>query len=441
MTLLDTILGDMETGAKVVSQEHDPNAINWVAGLSDPGEMIRCGYLPQIRRHPGEQDAEYQARITPIVLTLPQKDKDRIMGVAQRRASLDTSNGRVNAFFAGKPAWHGLGVVVDKAATSAEAIALAGLDWKVEKVRYSYDFGGKWKESPDAFAIVRADTGDHLGTVGSRYTPVQNSDGFAFLDGVLGEYGAKYETAGSIYGGRRVWMLAHMPEQRFAVQDGDEIEPYVMFSNCHDGSGAAWAFPTSVRTECANTFRIAMNSRGSKALSIRHTGAVSDKMQAAREALGLAVESFAEYRTAAEQMVKTPCPVEPQVYFGSVLDQVIQFTEAEQALHSGNILESMLLRDEAARELAQKTLERKLARRGEIMEDMLQRYESERCHPRGSVWAALNAVTEHADHGNGRRQIGTQDAKLSRRFESILTGEADAMKQEAYQQASAMLAV
>jgi hypothetical protein len=73
---------------------------------------------------------------------------------------------------------------------------------------------------------------------------------------------------------------------------------------------------------------------------------------------------------------------------------------------------------------------------------MLDRYESERCGlngQRGMAWAALNAVTESADHGKlGGRFAGSEDAKRSRRFESILTGAADDAKQVAYQRALAL---
>ena len=38
-----------------------------------------------------------------------------------------------------------------------------------------------------------------------------------------------------------------------------------------------------------------------------------------------------------------------------------------------------------------------------------------------------------ADHYNGRRQVGTPSERLSRRFESILDGDADQMKQTAFE--------
>lgn len=86
----------------VVSEQHDLSCINWVAGLSDPGEMFRCGYLPEIRRQDGEQDAEYAERIRPIVMALPKHERDKIMGAAIRRAGLDVSTGKIAVMVAGQ---------------------------------------------------------------------------------------------------------------------------------------------------------------------------------------------------------------------------------------------------------------------------------------------------------------------------------------------------
>lgn len=59
------------------------------------------------------------------------------------------------AFYADTAAWHGLGTVVDGAQTSADAIHLAGLDWKVEKRNLATTGpDGSWIPVPDNFAIV-----------------------------------------------------------------------------------------------------------------------------------------------------------------------------------------------------------------------------------------------------------------------------------------------
>ncbi len=136
-------------------------------------------------------------------------------------------------FFTGreKP-WHGLGTMVENAPDSREALIVAGLDWNVvQKPVFTQD-GVKVK---GYYANVRDYDGSVLGIVTSRYKVVQNREAFAFTDGLLGE-GVRYETAGSLMGGKKTWILAKLPE-KYIIQ-GDQVIPYLVFSNTHDGSGA-----------------------------------------------------------------------------------------------------------------------------------------------------------------------------------------------------------
>ncbi len=129
--------------------------------------------------------------------------------------------------------WHGLGTIVAEALNSGEALEAAGLNWKVVQKKI---YTGDRKLIPGYRANVR-DT-DHrlLGVVSDRYRVVQNEDAFAFTDALLGE-GVRYETAGSLQSGRRVWMLAKLPNEYIIL--GEQISPYLVFSNTHDGSGAS----------------------------------------------------------------------------------------------------------------------------------------------------------------------------------------------------------
>ena len=68
--------------------------------------------------------------------------------------------------------------------------------------------------------------------VSDRYRIVQNEEAFRFTDDLLGE-GVTYETAGSLQGGKKVWMLAKLPEKYIIA--GDEVTPYLVLFNSHDG--------------------------------------------------------------------------------------------------------------------------------------------------------------------------------------------------------------
>ena len=65
-----------------------------------------------------------------------------------------------------------------------------------------------------------------LGVVTDRYKVIQNEEAFAFTDTLLGE-GVRYETAGSLQEGRRVWMLARLPRE--FIIGGERISPYMVF--------------------------------------------------------------------------------------------------------------------------------------------------------------------------------------------------------------------
>lgn len=433
--LLDTILNGHGT-AKVISENHDLGSIaveesaitQALDGLGRVWDAAEYGISREevARRMAETQTPEARER---VIADLRER--------ALRRASLDTSTGRVALVSARELPWSGLGVVVDRALTSAEARRFASLDWLVEKTVLSYQFNGETRTAEGVYGIVRQDTGRMLGSVGSRYAPIQNSEAFDFLDGVLERFGARYETAGAIYGGAKVWMLAHLPKQRFSVGGGsDSVEPYVLFTNCHDGSGAAMCFPTSVRVVCANTFRTAGHGR-SKGISIRHTGSVKAKIQSAQSALGLAVESFDAFKESVGVMNRVHVNVEH--YASDVLDIVLDVTAAD-ALMGADVLAAAVAKTEATYELERKSFARKIERRGEILEDILARHESETCGVggmRGTLWAAFNAVTEHADHNDLSKQSRDRELRLSRRFESVISGDADEMKQAAYRVATA----
>ncbi len=123
-----------------------------------------------------------------------------------------------------------------------------------------------------------------LGVVTDRYRVIQNDEAFAFTDELLGA-GVKYETTGSLQGGRKVWLLAHMPHEY--IISGERISPYLLFSNTHDGSGAIKVALTPIRVVCQNTLNLAL-ANAKRSWSMIHTGDIKEKMQEAKDTLFLA---------------------------------------------------------------------------------------------------------------------------------------------------------
>lgn len=183
--------------------------------------------------------------------------------------------------------WHGLGTCVENAPGSQEALKVAGLDWKVVQKPIFTEEGqlvGGFK------ANIRDRDNQILGVVTDRYKVVQNEEAFAFTDQLLGE-GVTYETAGSLQGGRRTWILAKLP-QRYIIS-GDEITPYLVFMNSHDGTGAIKAAMTPIRVVCQNTLNLAL-SNAKRSWSANHVGNINGKLDDARYTLLYADKYMAE---------------------------------------------------------------------------------------------------------------------------------------------------
>lgn len=197
--------------------------------------------------------------------------------------------------------WHGLGVAVEEAPNSAEALRLAGLDWDViTKPMFTKFDDGTHIEVPNCKANVRSSDNKVLGVVTDRYQIVQNRDAFDFTDNLIGE-GCVYETAGSLQEGRRVFMTAKLPNYQVL---GEDYEHFICFTNSHDGTGAVKAVITPVRVVCQNTLSLAL-SGAKRAWSTRHTGDIKGKMEEAKYALQMADKYMKRFEETADQLANT----------------------------------------------------------------------------------------------------------------------------------------
>lgn len=174
--------------------------------------------------------------------------------------------------------------LIQEAPTSKDALRLAGLDWDVLQTPVYMENG---TQIPNYKANVRSTDNACLGIVTDRYQIVQNAEAFEFTDAIVGETEngiVTYETAGSLCGGRKVWMLAKMPVQK--VLD-DDVEPYMFFSNSHDGSGAIKVGMTPIRIVCNNTLNMALAS-ARRSWSTKHVGDMQSKLEEAKMCLSMA---------------------------------------------------------------------------------------------------------------------------------------------------------
>jgi len=184
-------------------------------------------------------------------------------------------------FYVRKPPWHGLGTCVEEALTSGDALRESGLDWSVFQRPILTD---DQIRIPGYKANIRDTDNRILGVVSDRYKIVQNHEAFAFVDALLGE-GVRFETAGSLHEGRKVWILAKLPNSYSF--DGEDIDPYLVFSNSHDGNSSIRVAMTPIRVVCQNTLNLALNST-KRMWSTVHVGNIQDKLAIAQNTLLLA---------------------------------------------------------------------------------------------------------------------------------------------------------
>lgn len=362
---------------------------------------------------------------------------------------IDVSTGKAGLFVTGEPAWHRLGTVIKSAATSAEAIGLAGLDWQVEQWPVSADGpGGQRIACPGRLANVRSDTHAVLGVVGKQYRVFQNAEAFDFMDAIVGEKLAMYETAGSLKGGRRVWMLARIPKE-YRVGE-DLVEPYVLLTNAHDGTQSLRMLPTTVRVVCQNTLNLALRGT-SGGLCIPHWPKLESRVREARQKLGIIGSRLDDFGQEMQALCDRKLgAAEVRDYFRGLFPTETR-EEAKpkpQARDCGALLDSMLVQQDEQREVVGDLLaghyaatRRQAKHNRQVLECVLENFDNQRNTLPGikhSAWAAYSAVGEWADHQkrvNGQTQAERDDNRLN----SIWFGSGDRVKQQAYQAALSLV--
>lgn len=289
--------------------------------------------------------------------------------------------------------WHGIGNPVHGLATAKEALVKANLDWEVSlhplrvMPTKENDF---IKDFESHRAVVRTDVNEVLGVVGSRYEPLQNQDAFGFFDPLVDREEAVYETAGSIYNGRRVWLLAKLPD-RFAVgSEEDLIEKYVLLTNSHDGSKPVIAKITPVRVVCNNTLSFALGkSGGSDEVSIRHTTNIHQNLAEAHKVLEITNKTYDKLQTAFDEMYQKQLGTEDMLnYSKAVLGHKDTPTDDLSTRTINNLTEiERLVNEGSGHELFTGN--------------------------EGNLWQVYNAFTEWVDHEkNYRSTTDLMDAKI-----------------------------
>jgi len=297
---------------------------------------------------------------------------------------------------ADKTAWHGLGTVVSSAPNPFAALRIAGMEWDVlesETITGTFNVGAEQIKvgTDQSKMLVRSDDYTVLGTVGADYQPIQNSTlaELAYAFRKAGEdTGVQVESAGSIRGGRKVWMLLRAPSIDM-TGTGDEAVPYLMLGNSHDGTMALRILPTSIRVVCSNTFHAAL--RSSAGWSLRHTLNIADRVELLVGDLRRWQAKIEEGRELATRMATV------QVNRKAVLDlwaDVLTKLDGKIPVNASNGWEA-----------------RKVEHATQFLAHATQVFDQESQQHGANLWVAANAATNAIQHLRAGWAVRTKDAQ------------------------------
>jgi phage/plasmid-like protein (TIGR03299 family) len=319
-------------------------------------------------------------------------------------------NGEVAFASLREPAWHGLGTVFTEEVNTAEMLKLAHLDnWNVRLVDVPLPKG--YVSDKTNYFVARTNPfvegqNDILGVVGERYNTLQNEDLFTFGDNLL-DGGGRWETAGSIKGGRVVFGALALERETVLDPNGvaDKVNTYLLVNTSHDGSVSIMASITPVRVVCANTLNMAIgrgNRNVKQSFKIRHTQTAEGRVMAAREALGLANTYMNEFDKMAKTMIETEITNDK---FQEILLQAYPMPEknAKGALS-------------------------KWQTKNELIEDI---YTGQFNHMiAGTAWGAFNAMTERIDWYRAGRKGNNESVLASASgFDAVTNAEKNRLLQ------------
>lgn len=213
-------------------------------------------------------------------------------------------DGTAAFFTARQDAWHKLGTVTTGCLTAAEVMTVAHLGgWDVRKeALHTVESGAP---VPNKFATTRLHPKTRrrevLGTVGNAYQVVQNEQACELLNMIVDETGAHFETAGSLRGGREVFVTMKLPHS-MRVAGTDQLDLYLAMCTSHDASRLGRILVTPVRIVCANTQRAAFANNAGE-YTFRHSGDILGKLADVRDALRLVPVYLDQFQEAAENMI------------------------------------------------------------------------------------------------------------------------------------------
>ena len=297
--------------------------------------------------------------------------------------------------YAGATPWHGTGTYVgDVGLVPMLALEKSETDWTVSKNEIFTQFGDEILPVDGYRAIVRDTDKSVFSIVGKDFSIFQNAQLAGLAEDLVGDGSMRIHTAGSLNGGKQVWMLGKIGSTE--IVPTDKVDHYLFLYNGHDGKTALRCLFTDIRVVCANTAQVALQKAKGSGVSLRHTKNMEVRVGEAQRILGLSTKAFEESAEFMKKLAEIPMPTSDWIDF--CLEMFPSPIEDENG------------------EVSKRAMTRADNNRSTITSLFHDGRGSEIPGVRGTAWGAYNALTEYA--GYYRQTRGGQD----KRFESLMMG-------------------
>jgi phage/plasmid-like protein (TIGR03299 family) len=302
------------------------------------------------------------------------------------------ANNTAEMAYTGEKPWHNLGQQLDAGSSIETWQAAAGMDWRIQrsKVRYFADRDGATQlEMPDQHVLFRSDTKEALGLVSAKYKTVQPAQVLEFFRELTEGAGFELSTAGTLFGGKKFWALAKLPEAMAEIGKGDMLRGYLLLATSCDGSSATTGKFVCEKVVCNNTLTMAMGEAG-KAVKVSHRNVFN--AEKLKQQLGAAQHQFASVVDAARALSRVRISrIDAEAFVRGLLRP----SETPSLVSAtGTPFDSFLNKLTAP-------ADDQRAPRGEA--DILRLFNGAQKGDNlpgmhGTAWGLLNAVTEYVDH-------------------------------------------
>ena len=301
-----------------------------------------------------------------------------------------------------------------EAVTAEEVLEAAGLNWmatlkpiytKETVVNESFGYASydKYHEVHDNKAVVRSDTGRHLGVVGNVFRPIDNLELLHFANDLRDSSGADWYGAGPTRGGKDVWALLKLEPLYIGGDEDEGVDRFLMVKNTHDGRGSAQVITHKTRIRCTNALNFTLRNALHR-IRVRHTTNWHQRLKEARRALEISFSHDDEFEKAANQLINRRFDTTELIRF---VHQLIP-DPPQNAQTTDRMLEN---RQNSRLEIVD------ILRHGPDLQNI-----------KNTKWGVLNAVAEYSDwhrpvKGNGENRFLriVNDTNLKTRAFELLT--------------------